>query len=67
MYSLNPGKLPCRFSYNLPGYEAIPLVCVFVPPLQVACGFVAARIVVVLPQTYLPFYLIDTLNMDRVS
>ena len=36
------------------------------PLLQVACGFVAARVVVILPQTYLPLYLLDTLNMDRV-
>ena len=35
--------------------------------LQVACGYVAARVVVILPQTYLPLYLIDTLKMDRVG
>lgn len=31
------------------------------------CAFVTARIVFILPQTYLPLYLIDTLHMDKVG
>lgn len=34
---------------------------------QTACGFVAARYVVILPQTYIPLYYIDTLKMDKVK
>ena len=31
------------------------------------CGFVTARIIFIVPQTYLPIYLTDTLNMSKVS
>ena len=34
---------------------------------QTACGFVAARYIVILPQTYIPLYFIDTLGMDKVE
>ena len=35
--------------------------------LQVACAFVAARVVILLPQGFIPLYLLDTLKMDRVK
>lgn len=34
--------------------------------LQAICGFVTARIIFVVPQTYLPLYLTDTLRMKKV-
>ena len=39
----------------------------FLLNLQVICAFVSARAIVILPQTYIPLYLIETLGMDRVS
>ena len=35
--------------------------------IQVICAFVSARAIVILSQTYIPLYLIETLGMDRVS
>ena len=34
--------------------------------MQAMCGFVTARIIFIVPQTYLPIYLTDTLKMSKV-
>ena len=33
---------------------------------QVICTFIVAKLVTVIPLTYIPFYLLETLGMDKV-
>lgn len=40
-------------------------VCLFL--LQAACGYTAARVMIMVPQNYIPLYFTDTLYMDKVS
>lgn len=35
--------------------------------VQVICAFVASKIITIFTQQYLPFFFLDTLNMNQVS
>ncbi len=35
--------------------------------MQAACGYAAARLMIILPQTYIPLYFLNTLHMDKVG
>lgn len=35
--------------------------------LQAVCGLTTAKVVYLIPQTYMSLYFLDTLNMDKVS
>lgn len=47
--------------------SCLQFILFFLSLPKVICTFIVAKLVTVIPLTYLPFYLLETLEMDKVG